>query len=171
MAISGGYAVGIDPRFDRSHWAAWGRQLAQDTDLVASMVTKYKPDILLVLLGYNDLAYINNAQGTLNSMETFIHHARASKPDIKIAISNIPQRISITGRDDLPVKINQYNSLLADMLPKWNTPTSSIKLVQMRENYNCGSMYYLYAHPFYPHSFIRVLLLMMSYSNQLPCRL
>jgi hypothetical protein len=143
MTISGGYAVGIDPRFDRSHWAAWGRQIDQDINVVTSIVTKYKPDILLVLLGYNDLAYINDAQGTLNSMQTFIQNARVSKPDISFAIGNVPQRTLLAGLDDLPTKIDQYNALLASAIPQWSTSTSTIELVKMRENYDCGSKYHL----------------------------
>lgn len=82
------------------------------------MVATYQPDYLLVLLGFNDIGwFISDAEGTFESMETFIGEARAAKPDVKFALSNIPQRTFIGGRDDLPVKTDVYNQILAGAIP------------------------------------------------------
>jgi tetraacyldisaccharide-1-P 4'-kinase len=36
-------------------------------------------------------------------MKTLVGQARAAKPDIDIALANVPQRTAIGGREDLPV--------------------------------------------------------------------
>lgn len=47
----------------------WGRQVAQDIGLIRNVVQKYEPDIILVLLGFNDMGwFVSDADGTLNSM-------------------------------------------------------------------------------------------------------
>jgi lysophospholipase L1-like esterase len=108
----------VDSNFGSDHFSAWGRQLAQQKSLIRGMVATYQPDYLLVLLGFNDIGwFISDAEGTFESMETFIGEARAAKPDVKFALSNIPQRTFIGGRDDLPIKTDVYNQILAGAIP------------------------------------------------------
>jgi lysophospholipase L1-like esterase len=115
---TGGYAVGADPNFGSDHFSAWGRQLAQQKSLINGMIMTYQPEYLLVLLGFNDIGwFISDAQGTFESMQNFIDEARAAKPDIKFALGNIPQRTFIGGRDDLPIKTDVYNQILAAAIP------------------------------------------------------
>jgi lysophospholipase L1-like esterase len=85
------------------------------------MVTEYEPDYLLVMLGFNDVGwFISDAEGTFESMKIFISEARAAKPDIKMALGNIPQRSFIGGREDLPIKTKLYNRMLAAAIPEWS---------------------------------------------------
>jgi lysophospholipase L1-like esterase len=108
----------LDPDFNSHHFSAWGRQLAQDCNLIQDMVATYNPDYLLVLLGFNDVGwFVSDAEGTFESMKTFIKEARAAKPDIKMALGNIPQRSFLDGRSDLPFETDKYNKMLASAIP------------------------------------------------------
>lgn len=138
MIANGGYALDIDSNFDSDHFGAWGRAVAQDKDSIKSIVSTYQPDLVLVLLGFNDLGFaVSDAAGTLDSMKTLVTEARVAKSDIKIGLGNIPQRIALTGRVDLPVNTDRYNKLLAAAIPTWSTTMSPIAPVLIRENYRC----------------------------------
>ncbi|KAF3066283.1 hypothetical protein CFAM422_009276 [Trichoderma lentiforme] len=139
----GGYNSGIPSNSGflnggNRHFAAWGRQIAQDMSLIQSMVSQYQPDYILLELGFNDLGwFVSDALGTIQSMTTFIQNARAAKADIAFAVANIPQRLFIGGRNDLITKTDDYNALLPALLQDLSTSESPIQLVQFRENYSC----------------------------------
>jgi lysophospholipase L1-like esterase len=135
---NGGYAVGVSPDFDSDHFAVWGRQAAQAMSQIRGQIQTYSPDYLLIELGFNDIGwFVSDAAGTLASMKTLVDEARAAKPDIKFAIANVPQRTSMDGREDLPLKTDEYNTMLKNAIPLWSTATSPIALVRFRENYSC----------------------------------
>ena len=140
LGTNGLYAPDVDSAFlsNDLHFGMWGRQLAQDKDLIADMISQYTPEYLLVELGFNDMGwFVSDAQGTMVSMEEFIDNARSVKGDIKFAIANVPQRTYIGGRDDLITKTDTYNELLAAAIPSWTTAESPIYLVDFRDNYSC----------------------------------
>ncbi|KAL7934262.1 hypothetical protein V8C35DRAFT_327188 [Trichoderma chlorosporum] len=123
------------------HFAAWGRQLAQDMSLIQGMVSQYQPDYIFLELGFNDMGwFVSDAIGTLQSMNTFIQNARAAKPDIAFAVANVPQRLFIGGRDDLITKTDDYNGALPALLQSLSTTESPIQLVEFRENYSCDPL-------------------------------
>lgn len=108
----------MDSNFSSNHFSAWGRQLAQQKYLIRGAVETYQPDYLLVLLGFNDVGwFISDAEGTFESMASFVAEARMAKPDVKFALGNIPQRKFIVGREDLPIKTDVYNQILAGAIP------------------------------------------------------
>ncbi|MEU6484185.1 phosphatidylinositol-specific phospholipase C domain-containing protein [Streptomyces sp. NPDC046887] len=134
----GAYARGVE-LFDSDHFAVWGRQAAQDKSLIKEQVARYKPDLMLVGLGFNDMGwFVSDAHGTLASMKTLVDEARAAKPDLKFALANVPQRTKIDGRDDLIGNTTAYNKLLADAVPRWNTGSSPVKLVDWQGAYDCA---------------------------------
>ncbi|GGS09851.1 hypothetical protein GCM10010269_56170 [Streptomyces humidus] len=137
-AVSGRYAEGALP-FDSDHFSVWGRQAAQAKNLIREQVALYQPDLLLVGLGFNDLGwFISNPDGTLDSMKTLVAQARAAKPDIDIALANVPQRTAIGGREDLPVKTAAYNRELREQISSWSTTGSLVLPVDWAGNYICG---------------------------------
>lgn len=136
VLASGGYAEGIS--FDSDHFSIWGQACAEDVGLIREVVQNSQPDVMLVMLGFNDLGWFySDDKGLLKNMQTFISNARAAKPNIKIALANVPQRTSL-GRDDLPQKTTAYNKALVDAISQWSTDTSPIYLVNLQENYDCA---------------------------------
>ncbi|MFE5590006.1 hypothetical protein [Streptomyces sp. NPDC056549] len=115
--VTGAYAQGVRAGFDSDHFAVWGRQAAQDKDLIGPMVSQYKPDLVLFGIGFNDMGWlVSDATGTLDSMKTLVDRARAAKGDIRFAVANVPMRPLIDGRQDLIVKTRQYNMMLKDAI-------------------------------------------------------
>ncbi|MFF5922700.1 fibronectin type III domain-containing protein [Streptomyces flavochromogenes] len=138
--VSGAYAQGIPAGFDSDHFAVWGRQAAQDKDLIGPVVAEYKPDLVLFGIGFNDMGWlVSDATGTLDSMKTLVDRARAAKGDIRFAVANVPMRPLIDGRQDLIVKTRQYNTMLRDAIPSWSTLASPVKLVDWEAAYSCDT--------------------------------
>jgi lysophospholipase L1-like esterase len=142
LNYSGGYALQSDGStvlFDSSHFAVWGRQVAQDKGLIAAQVKTYQPDMLLVELGFNDVGwFISDGQGTLDSMKQFIDNARSANPNLKFVIANIPQRTSLgSWRDDLIQKTNYYNANLPALARQWSTAQSPIVIADLNGDYGC----------------------------------
>ncbi|CZR57589.1 uncharacterized protein PAC_07478 [Phialocephala subalpina] len=137
---SGGYAVGVSANFDSHHFAVWGRAAAVDKGLIQDIVAAHQPDLMLLMLGFNDMGWFySDAAGTLDSIKTLISNARTANPNLKFAVANVPQRTFITGREDLPLNTDIYNSLLSNAIPGWSTTQSPISLVKLQENYDCGT--------------------------------
>ncbi|EHA17820.1 hypothetical protein ASPNIDRAFT_38570 [Aspergillus niger ATCC 1015] len=136
---SGGYAPDVSPDFDRHHFAVWGRTAAIDKDLIFDVLSAHQADLILLMLGFNDMAWFqSDASGTLDSIRTLVINARAANPNLKFAIANVPQRSLIPGREDIPFNTNIYNALLRNAIPAWSTADSPIHLVELQENYDCG---------------------------------
>ncbi|KAK3717415.1 hypothetical protein LTR37_005804 [Vermiconidia calcicola] len=135
----GKYHPAVPTDFDSNHFAVWGRQLAQDAGLIRAHVDQFKPDMLLVLLGFNDMGwFVSDAQQTLQTMRKFISEARLGNTNLKFAIGNVPQRSFIGGREDLVQKTTQYNNDLPALLKELSTSASPIELVDVAGNYQCN---------------------------------
>jgi hypothetical protein len=137
-AIDSGYALDVEPEFLRTgsaHFAIWGRGIAQNLDIISQQIHDYRPDYLLVELGLNDLAWAaRTPDQALLLMEQFIDKARATSPELRFAIANVPQRSKI---GDLDVRTGQYNEKLREAIPKWSLPSSPVELVEFMEVYSC----------------------------------
>ena len=138
IKTSGGYAPGVSPDFDRHHFSVWGRSAAFDKDLIYDVVSAHPADMMLLMLGFNDLGWLfSKPMDAVASLYGLIKNARKANPNLKFAVANIPQR-SFIGRGDLPVSTDEYNSILRLALPQWSTEQSPIHLVELQEHYSCG---------------------------------
>ncbi|MEV7405772.1 GDSL-type esterase/lipase family protein [Streptomyces sp. NPDC091267] len=139
LPVTGAYAQGVPTGFDSDHFAVWGRQAAQDKNLIKPMVAEYRPDLVLFGIGFNDMGwFISDAPGTLDSMKTLVDQARAAKANVHFAVANVPQRLFIKGRQDLVDKTTQYNAMLKEAIPSWSTGVSPVKLVDWAGSYSCA---------------------------------
>jgi hypothetical protein len=78
----------------------------------------------------------------ISSVKTYIAKLTQfleAKPDLKFAITNIPQRTFLGGINEfLPQWTNDYNYLTTRKIEEWSTPKSAIALVKLLENYSCA---------------------------------
>lgn len=136
----GGYAWDVDAAFalgpDRAHFAHWGRQAAEDKALVGDVVRAYRPDYVLVALGFNDLAWWYGADDTLASVTELIGRAREAKAGLKFAVANVPQRTPAVGWEDLPRRTDEYNGKLEVEVGRLDSEESPVRLVRLREAYD-----------------------------------
>ena len=135
----GDYAGGVAQSFrETGHAAFWGRQAAQSRHTIREWVSEYKPDYLLILLGFNDLGwFVSGPEGLIGDMGNLVNEAREAKPDIKLLVGNVVDREFIKGRQDLVDNTARYNKLLKSTIQSWFRWESPISYVDVNANYNC----------------------------------
>ncbi|WP_228924572.1 GDSL-type esterase/lipase family protein [Streptomyces sp. DH7] len=137
IRVDGGYAAGV--AFDSDHYAHWGRQAAQIKDDIRGQVETYKPDLVLLAAGFNDMGwFVSDENGTLDSVETIIDQARAARPGVDFAVATVPHRSKIGGRDDLITKTDNFNRQLANAAPRWSKSISQVEVVDWQKKYSCA---------------------------------
>jgi hypothetical protein len=110
-----------------NHFAISGRAAAQVKDTIRPVVEEHQPDLVLVLLGFNDLAFgFGNATGTLINMQTLIQNARSAHPDTTFVIGTVPQRTWI-GSVEQVTMTDEYNRRLRAEGPGWSLPSSPVR--------------------------------------------
>ncbi|QVQ53496.1 GDSL family lipase [Spiractinospora alimapuensis] len=120
-----------DPDFDQDHNSAWGRSLEQAARTIGADVAEYQPDLLLVLLGTNDLAFRASPEDYEQSLRTYIADARAEVPDLHFAIGEVPpmEYMGIDGERERTLA--EYNEVINEVAREESTPESPIAVVDI----------------------------------------
>ncbi|KAF2217384.1 carbohydrate esterase family 3 protein [Cercospora zeae-maydis SCOH1-5] len=142
--IPWGYAHDVDEDFRSGsrHFATWGYQAFQCKDTIADVVRAWQPDLILSLLGFNDVGWwVSDADGTLNSVHTIVERTRAVKPDVDFALGNIVNRTYMEGRDDLLENTKRFNDMLPIKAREWSKRSSRVVAVDVAKHYDCGPQY------------------------------
>lgn len=114
--------------FDRDHHALWGRALAQEKDTIRAAVAGSGADVVLVLLGINDVIWSSHSAAQIaDNMRAFVTNARAANPAVTVVIGHTLSRWDPFARAYLNVAqtadINgRYDALAASM----STSTSRV---------------------------------------------
>lgn len=107
--------------FDRDHHAQWGRPVALEKDTIRAAVTGSAADVVLVLLGINDLIWFAHSPATItDNMRAFVANARAANPAVTVVIGHTLSRYDLFARAYLnqaeTADINRrYDALAAAM--------------------------------------------------------
>lgn len=62
----------------KAHAAKWGDAYANELDSIGSQVSSTDANVLVVMLGSNDLAYLTSPAATITNLQTYIQRARGS---------------------------------------------------------------------------------------------
>lgn len=144
----GPYARDVHKDFDSHHFSEWGKPCFIGASEISKVLTNHKADILLVMLGFNDLGWkLDNVQGTLKNMKLLVDRARQANPELKFVIADIPQRTYMDGRDDLPRNTTEYNARLVDAVPQWTTRQSPVFVAELCKRYTAETAAYDGLHP------------------------
>ncbi|OQO08034.1 hypothetical protein B0A48_06827 [Cryoendolithus antarcticus] len=136
---AGGYALDVDPEFDSRHCSGWGWAAWQMKGMVHDLVMKWKPDLVLCMLGFNDMGWnVSDAAGTLESIRDIVLNARKVNPKLNFAVANVPQRRKMDGREDLIVQTDLCNAGLEAVVKLLGTKEGKVHLVRLKEGYACG---------------------------------
>ncbi|HVQ19211.1 MAG TPA: fibronectin type III domain-containing protein, partial [Actinomycetes bacterium] len=116
----------VDPGFDTDHFARWGELLRQFLDEYAApvedsigwAVSTYKPDVVVEVLGVNDMIWGATPEETLALAKRFVQEVRAAEPNARLVLSKIPS-VQIAGVAD-------YNDLLESTASEWSTGDSPV---------------------------------------------
>lgn len=82
----------LDPAFDQDHAARWGMFFGAQDQPIGELVDEYHPDVVVEMLGVNDLAWTHTAaEGVLQDARRFVEDAQAADPDVDVVVGVLPQ--------------------------------------------------------------------------------
>lgn len=121
----------VDSNFDRDHDARWGQPLfAADRNIGAEVVAA-APDVLLVLLGINDLLkYDRTPAGTETHLRDFIANARAANPHIRLVLGTLLPTRRATVDAAFAGRVADYNRRLRAVAAQLDRPGSMIQVAE-----------------------------------------
>ena len=112
----------VDPDFDQDHAARWGMSLAFQDQPIAQLVTAYHPDVVLELLGVNDLTFLQETPSQVAGLtEDFIDDARGADPAVDVVLGRVPQPA-------VPA-VATFNGLLDDLAARLDDPGAGARVV------------------------------------------
>jgi lysophospholipase L1-like esterase len=109
----------VDPAFDRDHAARWGMALGFLDPPIEDLVRDYRPDVVVELLGVNDLAWRRAAPTEiLDELRDFVGAARSVDPDVDFVLGELPQ-VWLAG-------VPELNAGLADLAEDLDEESSRV---------------------------------------------
>lgn len=104
--------------------------------MIEDAVKEYQPDMLLVMLGFNDMAWcVSGPEDTFKNMVEFVANVEKVKPDTHLCLGNVPQRSPMDFHKDLVWWTSRYNSFLHHAIPEWSTKAMRIEPVELERSY------------------------------------
>ena len=135
--IEWGYAREASKDFDAHHFATSGDRADRVKKLIQSRVEEYTPNMLLILLGFNDLSWGGaTPDSLLESLKTLIDNARKANPTIRLAVGNVVHEAY--SDSDLEDRTTKFNELLKSTYTSWRLPDSPVYHVDVAGVYTCG---------------------------------
>lgn len=130
----------VDPDFDRDHAARWGMRLAGMQPPVGELVRTHRPDVVVELLGINDLVWGRAGPSEVEDrMSELVADARAADPGVDVVLGGLPQ----TWFEG----VSELNSRLADLAERLDTDSSRVVTAATGEGFIEGVDTYDAAHP------------------------
>jgi lysophospholipase L1-like esterase len=130
----------LDPAFDRDHAARWGMKLGAPDVPIANLVSTYTPDIVVVMLGDNDLSAGQTPEQVRDLLRGFVTSARSVDPGLEVVL----------GRDPRPLiqpKVPAYNALVTDLADELDSPASHVVVANTDVGYDDYNDTWDGAHP------------------------
>ncbi len=82
----------MDPAFDRDHAARWGQSFEVQDVRIADLVQTYDPDVVVELLGVNDLTWGGaSPEVVAQRLRDFATEAREVSPTVGLVLVRVPQ--------------------------------------------------------------------------------
>jgi lysophospholipase L1-like esterase len=130
----------VDPDFDRDHAARWGMRLADLQPSVGELVRRYRPDVVVELLGINDLVWARATPSEVeDEMSELVADARSADSGVDVVLGELPQ-VWFEG-------VSELNSRLADLAERLDTDSSRVVTGATGQGFVEGVDTYDAAHP------------------------
>jgi lysophospholipase L1-like esterase len=138
----------VDPDFDTDHAAKWGLSLAfMAADppggigwSIDELVATYHPDVVLELLGVNDLTWLGGEPaGVAGALRDFVDDARSADPDVDVVLGHVPM--------PWVAKVPPFNDLVDDLAAEVDSVDSRVVVADAEVGYEQAEDTWDGAHP------------------------
>jgi hypothetical protein len=100
----------LTPFRDDQHDSLGGTRLAYQVGNISGDVTTYQPDVVLLMMGFNDLNHGAKADAVLGDMRQFLTNIWAAKPDTTVVLSHILDTVIYPGTSPRSIPIPEVNA-------------------------------------------------------------
>ncbi|KAA1423533.1 hypothetical protein FE697_008015 [Mumia zhuanghuii] len=137
----------LDPGFDRDHAALFGSKTAYHLLLVTDEIRTYRPDVVVLMIGFNDLR-VRSPEETAANVRTYVERVRAADPEVDLVIGQVTTGMSLSsGVELLPNETSTLNALLAEVVDELTTSRSQVVLARTAEGWEPGIHTWDGVHP------------------------
>ncbi|WP_169946704.1 GDSL-type esterase/lipase family protein [Microbispora sp. H11081] len=144
---AGGYRPGTVFPHDLHH-ARWGGLMDEARGEIADAVAAHRPGLLMVALGFNDLAWgVSGPERLLTHVGEFVRRAREARPDLRFLVADVVRRTPLPHLPHLPEIVETYNARLPGVLAALSTPCSPVVHVGLAAVYDPHADTYDGLHP------------------------
>lgn len=130
--------------FDTDHFALGATTLQSQVKAVGAEIAKQKPDVVVELLGLNDLRHGKSPAETAALLEQWIAAVRGAKPNTKIVLMQIPSVPASMG--SWHAKLPAYNALLPGVVQRLTTTQSPIVVAETARGWDSPRFSYDNVH-------------------------
>lgn len=139
------YAIGFP---GNRHGARWGGSFQVDGSGISSMVSSTIPDVLVVMLGSNDLAYLTSPAQTIANLRTYINRARAARPGLDVVVGEVVNRYDPWNDAHwLTPQADEYANRLSSLAAELDTAFERVVVATTRTGWNAKTMTWDGSHP------------------------
>lgn len=128
-----------DPAFDTDHAAKWGMWMSRTTDLIDDVVATYDPDVVVEMLGVNDLVHGVRHEAVAHEVAEFVANARSAKPTVDVVIAEATQH----WRQGVPA----FNTALDGVADSTSTTESTVVVAETAAGYDAAAHTWDRTHP------------------------
>lgn len=130
----------VDDGFDKDHAARWGMTLAFADTPIDDLVEAHQPDVVVEMLGTNDLLFLQNTPAQVEqNIENFVAAARSADAEVDVVLSEVTQ----TWFPGAP----ELNGLLAEGAADLDTVASRVVLADTDAGYTSSAHTFDDSHP------------------------
>ncbi|KRA37289.1 hypothetical protein ASD81_00670 [Nocardioides sp. Root614] len=118
----------VDPDFDRDHAARWGMWSGYPDTPIGTLVADHQPDVVITMLGVNDILYGRSPQSTAEDTTGLVAAARAVDPDLAFVVAEATQHW-FTG-------VSEFNAALGPVTAAVTTAESPVVVAEAAAGYD-----------------------------------
>ena len=100
-----------DPFFDRDHASRWGATLSPPAYAPAALASEYRPDVVVIELGVNDLRRDKPPAEVDAAMRDVVGELREAAPGVDVVVVHVPV-VTVAGAPELN---QRFDELAAEM--------------------------------------------------------
>ncbi|KAA1427465.1 GDSL-type esterase/lipase family protein [Nocardioides antri] len=139
VAGTAGSFAYADPAFDTDHAAKWGMWISRIKYPIGDLVATYDPDIVVEMLGVNDLAHGVWHGAVAYEVAELVRDARAVKPTVDVVVAEATQHW-------LP-GVPAFNTALDGVAGRLSTPESTVVVADTATGYDAAAHTWDGSHP------------------------
>ncbi|WP_460304361.1 GDSL-type esterase/lipase family protein [Actinocorallia aurea] len=127
VEVGDGDLTYLDPEFDTDHNAEWGRPYLAEKDVIEDKAGAHRPDLLLVLLGINDLFWYGlPAEENEANVRSFVAAARRGSPGLRLVLGTVLDTQRAREDPVFNARVSEFNRRLVLLAEDLSTPDSPV---------------------------------------------